>query len=163
MARHPDIHTMQRFGPNEAYADGWNMAEQWLAGDDDVNLNPPKSWPAHLRKAWEKGWADAEAHAYPDDDEWTEAERAASYPDPGDYGYIDNPADLAIHKAAEADDKLAEAYQALLALKGGYDRMHEIPAQAMPTYRQIGAAMGAVGKAREHAYQLRMMIQRGRY
>lgn len=68
-----------------------------------------------------------------------------------------------IHKAAEADEALAQAYVKLVSFKQGLDEMEEIPRFLKPLYSEVMKAMDAVGEARKPTYQLRMMVSKLRF
>jgi len=65
-----------------------------------------------------------------------------------------------LHKPAEADDALGQAYLKLVSFKQGIDAMHEIPAYLKPYYTQVMKAMSEVGEARKQTTQLRGMVRK---
>ena len=65
-----------------------------------------------------------------------------------------------LHKPAEADDAMGQAFVKLVSFKQGIDAMHEIPDYLMPYYKQVMKAMDAVGKARQETTQLRGMVRK---
>jgi hypothetical protein len=68
-----------------------------------------------------------------------------------------------LHEAAKADEAMGEAYRSLVDLKLGFDSWEEIPQSARKLYDLIGKAISAVGNVRKETYQIRMMVQRGKY
>lgn len=69
-------------------------------------------------------------------------------------------ANMPLHKPAEADEKLGEAFRGLHSFKFAFDQMEEIPANLQPIYNQIMKATDAIAKARQETGQLREMVKR---
>lgn len=74
--------------------------------------------------------------------------------------YDRRTAGMPLHKPAEADEKLGEAYRGLHSFKFAFDQMEEIPANLQPIYNQIMKASDAIVEARRHTAQLREMVKR---
>jgi hypothetical protein len=68
-----------------------------------------------------------------------------------------------IHKPAEADEALGQAYLKLVSFKQGIDAMEEIPTYLKPYYRQVLKAIDAVVDARKETTQLRGMVRKLRF
>jgi hypothetical protein len=68
--------------------------------------------------------------------------------------------DQVLHKPAEADEALGEAFVTLVSFKQSMDEMEEIPPYLHGIYDQVMKAMSAVGSARQHTAQLRFMVQK---
>lgn len=68
-----------------------------------------------------------------------------------------------IHKPAEADEVLGQAYLKLVSFKQGIDAMEEIPTYLKPYYRQVLKAIDAVVDARKETTQLRGMVRKLRF
>lgn len=68
--------------------------------------------------------------------------------------------DAVLHKAADADESVGDAYRALLSFKQSMDEMEEIPRQLLKVYDQTMRALDALGAAGDKTHQLRMMVRR---
>ncbi len=64
------------------------------------------------------------------------------------------------HEGARADDSISAAYNSLVSLKMGFDRMHEIPTQYNALYREIGNALSAISNAKNATNQVREMVKK---
>ena len=67
---------------------------------------------------------------------------------------------LPLHKPAEADEALGQAYNSLVSFKMAIDRMEEIPKDLHGIYDEIGKAISKVADARKHTTQVRMLARR---
>ena len=76
------------------------------------------------------------------------------------YSYDRTADTLPLHKPAEADEALGQAYNALISFKSGFDRMEEIPRDYLPIYNEISKAVDKVVAARQATTQVRMMARR---
>lgn len=65
-----------------------------------------------------------------------------------------------LHKPADADNALAQAYLSLTSFKLGMDSMEEIPQQLHGLYAAVNKAINEVAEAKKHTYQLREMTKR---
>ena len=69
--------------------------------------------------------------------------------------------DSVTHKAAEAENKLSEAYLALHSFKAGLDAMEEIPrSDLQPLYDQCMKVLGNIHPAQQEAHQLAQMTSK---
>ncbi len=68
--------------------------------------------------------------------------------------------DQVLHRPAEADEAMGQAYRALISFKSGFDSMEEIPSNLHGLYGDVMKAMDAVVSARKHTAQVREMTKR---
>ena len=65
-----------------------------------------------------------------------------------------------LHKPADADESVREAYRALVGFKQSFDAMEEIPSYLRPAYKQLNVAIDALFEAGQETHQLRMVMRR---